>query len=262
MNNTQLVFVVGSGRCGTKMIKKLLAGVDHIEARHEYMRNAYQRESAMYYMGRLSYADMADKLLEIYQPAAYYSQAKIFLDSSQHLAWCTDVLALLFPTAKFVHLVRDGRKVVSSFYNKLQLFDDYAYKVMTQWRQGKSDVLPPRDEKFWMPAYGDNKFLRICSHWSETNRCIIEDLESVSDDRKLFVRLEDLTSDKAVMTKLLDFLETPYNDTFMQTMQRPEHVYVPIDYKLTDEQTEQFNLICSGMMQQLGYTGDEYRVKY
>ena len=54
MNDTKLVFVVGSGRCGTKMIKSLLAGVKHIEARHEYVRNAYQRDAMLYAIGLMT----------------------------------------------------------------------------------------------------------------------------------------------------------------------------------------------------------------
>ena len=258
MKDTQLVFVVGSGRCGTKMIKSLLAGTG-IEARHEYVRNAYQRESAMYYMGSLSYDEMAGKLREISEPAAYYSQSKIFLDSSQHLTWCVDVLADVFPDAKFIHLVRDGRKVVSSYFYKLNLFDDYANNVMWNWVKN-GGIIPPREEKFWMPSYGE-KFDRICRHWVSSNHAAWMHLKNVSS---IFVRLEDLATSSETMNEFLSLLDIPYNGSFLEAMQKPKHVYTPINYKLTDEQTERFAVICGDMMKLLGYDmeSEEYLVHY
>jgi len=265
MKTTTPVFVVGSGRCGTRMIKKLLAGVEHIEARHEYVRNAYQRESAMYYMGKLSYELMAEKLLDIYVPAIYYSKADFFLDSSQHLCWCVDVLADIFPTAKFVHLVRDGRKVVSSFFHKLNIFDDYGAKVLRDWMEGREEVPPPLTENFWqvLPPKHCDMFQRICWHWVRSNEDIMNSLDNlIPRDRKLFIRLEDLATSEKVMTDFLSFLNVPYNKSFMETMKRPEHVYVPVDFKLTEEQQRQFHEIAQWMQLLLGYTEDEYNVNY
>ena len=266
MKDTQLVFVVGSGRCGTKMIKKLLAGVPHIEARHEYVRNAYQRDAMLYYMHKLPYETMAEKLVDIYGSAAHYSEAKVFLDSSHKLSWVVDILANEFPKARFIHLVRDGRKVVSSFYNKLDNFNDYGAKVQQDWLDEKETVMPPMTEEYWQAPpqkRGYDRFPRICWHWVESNYCIFKGLKSVPTERKLFVRLEELASSKPVMENLLDFLDTPYSDTFMETMKRPEHVYVPVDYKLTTEQNIQFREICFGMQNYLGYgKKDEYNVQY
>jgi hypothetical protein len=264
MKDTQLVFVVGSGRCGTKMIKKLLAGVPHIEARHEYVRNYYQRDAMLYYLGYLPYADMYKILGGIYEPAAYYSEAKIFLDSSHKLSWVADVLAERFPKAKFIHLVRDGRKVVSSFFHKLNIFDEHASQVQRDWIEGKETIMPPLTENFWhIPAPdGYNLFQLICHHWVMSNMSISEGLMEVPDNQKHFVRLEDLASSKETMKSFLSFLDTPYDDTFMEVMKRPDHVYVPIDYKLTVEQDEQFRHIAQSMQNFLGYKKGEYSVKY
>ena len=49
--SANLVFILGSGRSGTKMAAKLFAGVAHIESHHEYVRDTYQREAALYFMG-------------------------------------------------------------------------------------------------------------------------------------------------------------------------------------------------------------------
>ena len=264
MIDTQLVFVVGSGRCGTKMIKSLLAGTG-IEARHEYVRNAYQREAALYYMGKLSFREMTERLVDIYKPAAYYSQSPIFLDSSHKLSWCIDVLAKAFPKAKFIHLVRDGRKVTSSFFYKLNIFDDHGAKVLNDWMLGKEKEMPPRTENYWQVAYNEpDCFKRICWHWKESNVNIMNMLINVRREQKLFIRLEDLAGDCDTMARFLKFLdvEPPY-DSFMEAMQKPKHVYVPVDYKLTDEQQNHFAMICGDTMKELGYDMEsEYNVSY
>ena len=119
--------------------------------------------------------------------------------------------------------------------------------------------MPPRDEKFWQcsPAEPD-KFKRICWHWAETNRAIMRNIP----ENSIRVRLEDLTGDPAELGRLLSFVDVPYDDSFMAAMQKPKHVYVPVDYPLTEEQTKVFFEIGGEMMKTLGYAGKEYRVKY
>jgi len=47
------------------------------------------------------------------------------------LSWLIPDLAALFPDAKFVHLVRDGRKVAGSYFRKLgaECYDDRSTHV-------------------------------------------------------------------------------------------------------------------------------------
>ena len=49
-------------------------------------------------------------LTETHGAAIHYSQAAQWGDSSNKLSWLIPDLAGLFPEARFVHLVRDGRK--------------------------------------------------------------------------------------------------------------------------------------------------------
>ena len=275
---TRLVFILGSGRSGTKMAAKLFAGVDHIEAHHEYVRDAYQREAALYFMGKSAKARMAERLQAIYGAAAYYSPAAYFLDSSNKLSWVADVLTETFPEAKFVHLTRDGRKVASSFFHKLggHVYSDVGVKALQTWLE-RPDLhpMPPPPEEFWwvIPQKGQpfhaefpgfDQFQRCCYQWAESNRCIADALETVADARKMTVTLENLTHDPAEVKRLLDFVDTPFDDSFVQVLSRPQHVYVPLDYPLTADQTEQFKAIGGPMMQRLGYSmaAKEYRVNY
>ena len=254
MNDTRLVFVLGSGRCGTKAIAKMLTGAPGIEAHHEYCRYAYQREAVLYYMGYLKQCVLEPIFDRIYGSAAYYSEQHVFLDSSHKLVWAVDVLAEMFPDARFVHLVRDGRKVVSSFYYKLQIHDDRAASIMRQWFEHPGRFpMPSPSEKYWWPPVEGDRFERICSYWVTMNEL----------SRGEMFRLEDLTRFPDEVRRLTDFIGVPYSDSYWQFLQMPNHAYVPVNYKLTDEQEATFQRICGPTMERMGYNNEgTYDVKY
>ena len=62
--------------------------------------------------------------MKTYKSSIHYSDKK-WVDSSNALPWIIKPLSKIFPDAYFIHLIRDGRKVVSSFYNK---FGDIMYE--------------------------------------------------------------------------------------------------------------------------------------
>ena len=251
---TELAFVVGSGRCGTNMITKLLAGVDHIEAHHEYVRDYHQKVGTQYHAGLRSKDWTKDYYSHVYESAAHYSDAKIFLDSSNKLTWVVDVLKDFDP--RLIHLVRDGRKVVSSFLHKLNIYDDRHTEITRKWMSYGGIIPPPNEEYWWpVPPAKYNQFQRICWYWVESNRHIMKH----TDNR---FKLEDLTTSRDELTRLLNYLDVEYNESFMSAMQKPKHVYVPVDFPLSGVQNEQFSEIAGDLMNELEYSGEEYRVKY
>ena len=269
MNNTNLVFILGSGRCGTKALVKMLAGTPDLEAHHEYVRYYYQKEAVLYFEGMISYEDMCVRLASIYDGATYYSEAKTFLDSSHKLVWCADVLQKTYPKAKYVHLIRDGRKVASSFYNKLNIHQDKATKEFREYKASKkwetyNLPMPPPSEKYWWPTTEYNtRWERICWYWATMND-IIERFVVKSDSESIQIRLEDLTTNINELKRFLDFVEVPFRASYWDALQRPDHVYVPINYSLSSWQRDKFNEIATSTMERLGYNinEDEYNVKY
>src|SRR5689334_19840042 len=111
---TQAFFVVSSGRSGTAMLHKALAAAAGVEVHHEYMVNIVQPLGVRRYLG-LAGSEEARGLLERTHVAAVRcSNATQWGDSSNKLSWLIPDLAALLPEARFVHLVRDGRKVAGS----------------------------------------------------------------------------------------------------------------------------------------------------
>src|SRR3978361_546726 len=101
------------------MLHKALSSVDGVEMHHEYMVQITQPLAVKRYQGMIGEGECRALISQTYGAALHYSEAAHWGDSSNKLSWLIDDLAALFPQARFVHLVPDGRKVASSYFHKL-----------------------------------------------------------------------------------------------------------------------------------------------
>ena len=269
-------FVISSGRSGTAMLHKALSAVPDVEMHHEYMVHLVQPLGVRRYLG-LADADAAKKTLSATHLAAVrYSQKTHWGDSSNKLSWLIPDLAALFPEAKFVHLVRDGRKVAGSYFRKLaeECYDDRSTAILRAHVEDPAHVpAPPPEKKYWWPLprahdpaaesfRSFNQFQRIAWHWAEINQVILESLKALPG-RSHFVRLEDLRENPAAAAALYEFLGLFYREDYFAAFARPHNVNRPEDRVLDDEQRAQFERICADMMGRLGYASrPEYVVNY
>ena len=270
-------FIVSSGRSGTAMMVKALKAAAGITIEHEYMVHIVQPLSVRRYQGLATAEEARAVLSSTHGAALIYAQTALWGDSSNKLSWLIPELAELFPEARFIHLVRDGRKVASSYFHKLadESYDDRSAGVLADYLYDPKRVpAPPPEKKYWwpQPKRGDpfaaefehfDQFQRIAWHWMEVNRTIIEGLKAVQDERRCYCRLEDLCSDPFFMAALFKFLGLPYREEYAAAFSRPHNVNRPVDTLLTPEQAEQFDWIAGGMMERLAYRGRaEYVVNY
>jgi hypothetical protein len=269
-------FIVSSGRSGTAMMVKALSAADDITIEHEYWVREIQPLAVRRYLGLADEHEAAAILSAAHGAALISAKTRLWGDSSNKLSWLIPDLARLFPQARFIHLVRDGRKVASSYFHKLgnECYDDHSTAVLAEYLAGRGDQAPPPEKKYWwpQPKNGEpwakefprfNQFQRIAWHWSEINRVILRDLKDVPEHRRMQIRLEDLRSQPSTVTSLLGFLGIPYSDSFVSAFARPHNVNRPVDTMLTPEQAAQFALLATPMMKRLGYAGQrEYAVNY
>ncbi len=273
--DTQLFFIVSSGRSGTQAMEKLLAACPEVEMHHEYLCTHVQPLAVRHYLGLTTLAESCAELMQLHGAAAHYCQRPLFGDSSNKLAWLIQPLIRIFPQAKFIHLVRDGRKVVSSFYNKLadECYDDHSTAILQNWYDNPANHPPPPPEKkYWwnVPRRGSelaepfrrfDQFQRICFHWREVNRVILNDLACVPPQQQRRYRLEDLTTQPALLDELFDFIGLPPPPP--DALRRPHNVNRPINFSLNERQKQQFWAIAADMMDEFGYSGTpEYEVVY
>ena len=270
-------FIVSSGRSGTAMLAKALAAEKAVTIEHEYMVHLVQPLAVRRYQ-RLASAEDARVLLSACHGAAIrYAATRLWGDSSNKLSWLIPDLAALFPEARFIHLVRDGRKVASSYFHKLaaECYDDRSTRLLAAHLAAPEFVpAPPPEKKYWWPQplvddpWADefprfNQFQRISWHWSEINRVILRDIQGIPEDRRLFVRLEDLRAQPSSVAALFKFLGLSYRDEHFAAFARPHNVNRPVDKMLSPEQAAEFARIATLMMERLGYAGRaEYAVNY
>lgn len=270
--STVPVFVVGSGRCGTHALYNVLRSVDGVEAHHQYATVETARLGAKWYHGWHS-SRLRDKLWQVYGPAVHYSRARLWVDVSNKAAWLVPLLVELFPSARFVHLVRDGRKVVSSYYHKLPEVaypDRVQFQVLDYWRRYPAVPELPPEERYWWPVprlpsfaqyEGWSRFERLCWHWAEANEFALDEL---NERPRLLIHLEKLVKQPAQLRDLFNFLRLDCPDGLHAKLRRPDNVITPVDYPLTDDQVKTFWAMCGQTMGRLGYGSNspEYRVDY
>jgi hypothetical protein len=274
---TEAFFVVSSGRSGTAMLHKALSASPAVEMHHEYMVHIVQPLAVRRTMGLVDTAEAKRVLTETHLAAIRYSEKQHWGDSSNKLSWLIPELAELLPQAKFVHLVRDGRKVASSFFHKLadECYDDRSTAIL---RAHVGDPLgtvpPPPEKKYWwpLPRQDDpaagvfasyDQFARIAWHWAEVNRVILEARAALPPRQSLFVRLEDLRGSPNVVRGLYEFLNLPYRDEHFAMFARPHNVNRPEDRLLDEKQRAQFETVAGSMLARLGYSSRaEYVVNY
>jgi hypothetical protein len=268
-------FIVSSGRSGTAMLHKALSAMAGVEMHHEYMVQITQPLAVRRYLGLIGAEETARLIGETYGGAIRYSGATHWGDSSNKLSWLIPDLAATFPKARFIHLVRDGRKVASSYFHKLgdECYDDASTRIL-QAHVDDGVAAPPPEKKYWwpLPRRGSadagrfrsfSQFERISWHWAELNRLVLEELSRLPAERTLFVRLEELRGSPSEVRGLYQFLGLPYRDEAFGTFAKPHNVNRPEDRLLDAGQRAQFEAIAGDMQARLGYADKpEYVVNY
>jgi hypothetical protein len=270
-------FIVSSGRSGTAMLHKALSAVAGVEMHHEYMVQIIQPLAVRRYLEFVEGEAATKTIGETYGAAIRYSHANHWGDSSNKVSWLIPELAAAFPHARFVHLVRDGRKVASSYFHKLgdECYDDHSTAILqAHYDAPETHPAPPPEKKYWwpLPRHGAkdagrfrifSQFERICWHWAEVNRLALEELSQLPPERTMFVRLEELRAAPSEVRALYDFLGLPWRDEAYGVFARPHNVNRPEDRLLDPVQRGQFDAIAGDMLARLGYAGrPEYAVNY
>ena len=279
LQETQPVFIIGTGRSGTRSIFKMLSGTPSVKVHHEFVCTQVQQLAALYSMSLVNKTEVIDRLRGLHYSGVYWSDARIWVDCSNKLTWLVEPFMEIFPNAKFVNLVRDGRKVTNSFVRKLgdEMYDDNSVAVMTEWLADQDRVpMPPPEKKYWwniplgsMPMTVEfpsfDQYERAVYHWVEANRVARTSLaQFVPVAQQMTLRLEDLVASREILTELCTFIGVADDESYWTALQRPENVIFPLDARLTKRQNEQFKRLATETMSYLGYdiNGPEYSIDY
>lgn len=266
-------FVVGTGRSGTKLMQKIFSSQINVDSKHEYQCEYIQRLAFKYYSKLISIEEVEDYLKKNYIASILYSKKEYWCDCSNKISWLIKPVSRILDNSKFIFIIRDGRKVVSSFYNKLndEIYDDISTKIIIDWiDEPYKNIEPPPEKKYWwnIPLQNKeeykrfktfNQFERICWHWKTCNLFVRNQLQQIPKTRYKVFKLEELTKNSSEQEKLFKFLDLDFDELVFESIKVPHNVNKPIDFDLTEIQEKSFKKIVGDSFDELGY---DYSKKY
>jgi hypothetical protein len=126
---------------------------------------------------------LSDAFNQIYSAYAEKSGKQIWGDKTPSYTLHLHILNELFPHAKFIHIIRDGRDVALSL-------------VRQQW--------------------GPNSLIQGLMYWKEVVLWVRKMGRMLPKDRYMEIHFEDLVNDpKTILKQIMNFLEKPYEDTML-----------------------------------------------
>lgn len=254
------IFIIGSGRSGTKLIADTLAKQKTITCHHQYNSVAVQRVGALYNSGKLSATGAVQELDPIYYPAVNFCETYIWCDVSNKATWVTKPLSMIFDNAKFIRVIRDGRAVIASYLNKLADNHYYNPQLLIDHFYNEGN-LPPLEERYWWPVQWGvirTQFEWACWHWVATN-------SDHTEPPVTTYRLEDITARYSAFKPFCDDIGVDIPLRQFRRFQRPHNVITPTAYKLSQEQERAFWEFprVAEMMAKYGYEKeDSYGTSY
>lgn len=177
----------------------------------------------------------------------------IIADKNNYYIKHLNDLNKIWPSAKYILLVRDGRDVACSYLNIEKLVTDSPYKPKLS-----------------------NDISAIAKEWVLNNENSINFMNSFNDDRAFILRYEDLvTNPQLLLTKVCRFLGIDFNEEMLNyyinnALQKEEPIST-LDWKmktlespdknnigkhkteLSEESYNEFNLIASSLLRKLNY---------
>jgi len=141
----------------------------------------------------VTYTDLCDLVYQYYIEYNLGKKVTWVGDKNNFYLKEIDGLSTLYPDAKFIHIIRDGRSVAVSYQdlNKKKMASDHA------------PVLPV-DVKV------------IAEDWKNNISCITKSFDKLSDDRKITIRFEDLVlNPESVLSSISQFLGVEYESAML-----------------------------------------------
>jgi hypothetical protein len=189
------VFILSTGRAGSKFLTALLDQSVNVTAYHEpcptlqyFSDYAYHHQSEADILTNMINAARMELILEV------FIKNKIYVESNHCLTFFAPVLANLFKKSKFVHLVRHPGDFVRSAIRKGW------HKNDSIWESGRVKMT---DKNQWAKM---DQIEKLSWVWNITNRFIEEFKSGIEDDRIYVSKLEDLSEDKEKINALLQFV--------------------------------------------------------
>ena len=279
VSEVPLVFVVGTGRCGTHTMWRVFESLPNTLSTHEGAGIVHAGPPSS--LGkRLSMGCMPefnaylyhyageDIFRRTFEPDAEMTTLmdRCFAIRSSSIAWCRtngiaycdanafgfnfiNYLHTKFPSAKFIHLVRDGYACVRSWSRR----DASTYPERLPAPGGISWLLAkpapfPSEVVHGSWAHFD-RLQRISWFWNTVNANIAERFDRIPVANKRVLKIEEVTQE--TIPGILNFCGLPQE--FKPDSLAPDDPSAGPAIEWTPENERKFNALAAPMMEKLGY---------
>jgi hypothetical protein len=273
-----MVFVFGTGRCGTHTLWRVFEALPNTLSTHEGMGQVRSGPAAMIgtkvglgCMPELNaylyhYAD-EDTFRRTFAPDPEMTR---FMDScfegrAKSIAWCKahgiaycdanpfafnfiGYLQARYPDARFIHLVRDGYACVRSWSRRDSTYPDTVpAPASVSWLLAKPVPFPSDPAHPLWPHY--DRVQRISWFWNAVNANIAERFERIPAQNRRVLKIEEVT--EATLPGILDFCGLPRE--FDAASLAPDHASSGSSIEWMPDNVDKFNAVAAPMMERFGY---------
>lgn len=162
--------------------------------------------SRKYLVGEIDREQAADYVLAMRKDFVDSSPREIYVESSGHIYGILDVINEVFENAKFIHIIRDPKKWITSALNT---FEYYLYGPLDEKLLKFSPTAMDFSEDCWGKKWKRmSKFEKYCWFYNKLNEHVINSMEGKSNFR--VYRFEDIF-DREDTSSLEDMLKFATN---------------------------------------------------
>lgn len=254
--NVRPIFVLSTGRCGTKLLTHLLNESQDALVTHEpsprflsETKAVYQANGATAYTEHVvrEYAKARWQLL--YESVC---RRQVYIECSNRLTYLAYGLKEYFPHARFIHLYRNPWDVVRSgmrrkYYTGVHLWDKYR--------------IVPREYEMSANQWDEcTAFEKTCWYWATVNEWILTFLEFASPYNNYSLKAEDLFSDPLnEINHLCDWLKIgkPESERVLDVARTRVNAQLEGDFphwsKWGEDECETVSKLTGSVARKLGY---------
>lgn len=230
-SSPQPVFLIGAGRSGTKFVRDMLGAANDVAAVPYDVGYVWRTGNESVDHDELDPSTVTGELRSyirrtLLRLAGATETSKVLLEKSVPNSLRVAFLHAVYPDAKFVHLVRDGRAVVESSIRQWQapaatgyLLGKLRYFPWSNFRYAfwyiKNQVLTRSgsNRRIWGPRYRgmdrdvvDESLETVCARqWRVCVSRAREQLATIPDDQVMTIHYEDLVNDEENLRALCEF---------------------------------------------------------
>lgn len=283
MSDLSPIILIGAARSGTKFLRDVLASGTGTAAVPYDVNFVWRYGSEGATDDVLDPSTLTEKrklfIRKTLRSLAKADPNDILIEKTVASTLRVPFIEAVFPDARYIHLIRDGREVAESAMRQWKSPPDwsallrkvreipvqnFSYVAWFGWNFIKGLSMGRKGGNVWGPRFpGINAMAesgplsRVCAcQWLESYTRASADLQRVdnAETRVFTIRYENMIRDEAALSALLDQLDLPDKETILANFRKRLHPNEPQMWrKLQPADLEVFDQVMAPTLKKLGY---------